>query len=183
MILENSIDLHGYATLIVCDGHGEYPLPSLPDYPSHYRTEVIYSSFEVDNLREHLGLGNVNREPFAPLPGMQTKYNGYYEPGMDVWMLRGSIDYLMSVYHAYATIVQEGPSCHSDDDCFDYWPSAMDILIVLAKDIAALEPNTKPALGDYLLSAMSKTTAKCGDVEDWHPIWDEIRTYTNTHPV
>jgi hypothetical protein len=183
MIQENALDLHGYATLILCDGHGEYPLPHPKGSLSHYRVELFYDAFEVDRLREHLDLTNAYDESFAPFPGLQAKYNGHYEPGHDIWMLRGDVAYLMGVYHAYALIVEEGPSCHSDDDCFDYWPSAMDMLIVLAKDIAELAPDTRPTLGDYLITAMSKTTAKCGDVEDWHPIWDEIRTFTNTHPV
>jgi len=79
-------------------------------------------------------------------------------------------------------MLEAGPSCHSDDDCFDYWPGAMDMLIAFAKDLKELT-NNDPTWGDYLLTAMSKAVAKCGDVEDWHPIWDEIRTITHTHPV
>ena len=105
MIQENALNLHGYATLILCDSHGEYPIPRPEHNLSHYRVEVIYSSFEVDQLREHIGLSYPPHASFAAFPGLGAKYNGYYEPGMDIWLVRGSVDYLMDVYHAYAKIV------------------------------------------------------------------------------
>jgi hypothetical protein len=176
MILENAIDQHGYARLILCDAHGEYPIP-VPKTQGHTRVSVIYNAFEVQELRERLGRKNEDFEPFI---GLDHAYNGYYDPNMDVWLIQGSVRDLTTIYHHFAMLLEEGPT-GSDDDCYDYWPNAMDMLMVFARDMAELTGDKGP-WGDYLLTAMHKTIANRGDDEEWNILWDDIRDFTGTHP-
>jgi len=176
MILEDSRTEHGYARLILVDAHREYHIPH-PSSKRHTKVELIYDSFEVGEVRSFLGF----RDDFEPFPGLDVAYNGYYGPDMSIWLLQGSVEDLGTIYHHFALSLEQGPS-GGDDDCYDYWPGAMDMLIAFAKDMKKLTDDD-PTWGDYLLTAMSKTVARFGDDPEWNVLWDEIRTVTNTHPV
>lgn len=179
MILENMLDPHGYARLCIADYHLEYPIPH-PKVKGYTRCELFYNAGIVEDLRTEL---EVEPGDFHPFPGLELRYNGHYEPEMSLWLIQGSIENLARIWAAFHATLVEGPS-GGDDDSFDYWPAAVDMLITFAHDLVELDPSYKAALADDLRTLEHRTIANAGkNWEDWDPQWEAIHAFAGIDPA
>lgn len=150
MILENYNDPEhpvitndrDWAALLIADYHGEYPLEG------DARVRILWDPFNIEWAfkilhgkekekiaeRDTSVVDGITETLFGPL---ETKYNGYYDPRMNLWLLQGSKGQLTSVFDNLAQTLMGGPG-GADDDTFDYWPNAFDMLVALAHDLIDL---------------------------------------------
>jgi hypothetical protein len=133
MILENTIEKWGYASLLVADYHLEYPLsnPATIVWNPH---DLHTISYILRNGNEEVDYDEIAKGLFR---GLDKRYNGYWDPHMCLWQIRGSMTEIYTVFSDLAKQLMGGPQ-GADDDTFDYWPNAYEMLIVLAKDLIEL---------------------------------------------
>jgi len=130
MILEHNTE-YGYASLLVCDYHGEYPLQGV--------ARCIYDPYEVDQVMQALNVTDVNLTMTTSMvfKDLSSRYNGYYDDHARLMLVRGNPQQINQVYEDLASQLMGGPR-GADDDTFDYWPGAFDMLYVMAQDLIAI---------------------------------------------
>jgi hypothetical protein len=133
MILETNPNF-SYHVLLVVDYHREYPLVEPAEILwDHDHLEDAMRAFNVTDV----DLNMVRAMIFKDLP---RRYNGAYDTGDIVTMYRiqGDVATIQRVYEDLAQQLMGGPR-GADDDTFDYWPNAFDMLYVLAQDLINLD--------------------------------------------
>jgi len=131
VILENNPEF-SYAVLLVADACTEYPLAK----PAH----IVWDPHHVGDVMRALDIKDIdmNLTERMLFRGLDKRYNGYYQDSMYLWRIQGGPTELAFVYHDLAQQLMGGPR-GADDDTFDYWPNAFDMLYVLAQDLIALD--------------------------------------------
>lgn len=165
----------GYAQLLVADYHLEYPLKKPTEVSGFCRVELIWQPSALEFLAEDLGRGgesddylkNVADELF---PNLENRYNGFYEHGMNLWLLQGNLQSLYQVWEAHLKDCMIAPT--GDDSTYDYWPNAMDMLLVMAQDLITLAINRDGAyyrdrIIEGLIAVIPAVVAVNGPLEDW----------------
>jgi hypothetical protein len=164
VILENSLERHGYARLLIADYHLEYPLEA----QSGARVELVWHPFEIGQVIEGLH-GHYNEdvvqkfeeEMFGPL---EQLYGHDYEAGMNLWLVQGSVGQLTAVAGHHAHALMGGSS--GDDDTFDYWPNAFEMLQEMATDVIRLGGLRNYLI--YLVDRVVKSAIACnGPAKEW----------------
>lgn len=144
MIIEDRIEEFNYAVLLVADYHAEYPLSG--------KAQVIWDPNAIEAVMGLLNVTDVDLTMtcamiFKDLP---SRYNGGYDHNdtMMLYRIQGNMSELTLVYQDLAQQLMGGPR-GADDDTFDYWPNAFDMLYVLAQDLITLG---KGSYRDYIFS-------------------------------
>jgi len=174
MILDNSLEAHGYARIILCDYHKEYPIPH-PKLRGHTVVDLIYNADEVQEVQTFLGMPKPDE--LEPFDGLDIRYNGYYGPGMSIWLIQGSLENLIAIFYDFARTLKEGP-IGGDDDSYDYWPNAMEMLLTFAMDLEELTDDKGP-WADELVTIMHRTIHNREDDPEWSHLWDSINAFAN----
>lgn len=133
MILETNPNFT-YHVLLVVDYHREYTLIEPAEVIwDHHLIEETMRAFDVTDV----DLNMTRAMLFRDLP---RRYNGAYDTGDVVTLIRiqGDVNALARVYEDLAQQLMGGPR-GADDDTFDYWPNAFDMLYVLAQDLVSLD--------------------------------------------
>jgi hypothetical protein len=128
-----------YATLLIADYHLEYPLEG----PDGARIELLWHPFQLAETATRLGVEGesdvfveeITRKMF---PNLEAEYNGHYDQSMNLWHVQGKPGELLAVFNDLAQALMGGP-VGADDDTYDYWPGAFDMLITMAEDLITLE--------------------------------------------
>lgn len=152
MILENNLKTptFGYARLLIADYHLEYPFE--PTTKAH--VELIWTPGELDSVLENIH-GHPNEDliekfaeaAFGPL---EQLYGMHYQTGMNLWLLQGDLGGLMSVWERHAQNLMGGSG--GDDDTYDYWPNAFEMLMELTADLIRLDFRNP----DYLIGKVQR---------------------------
>lgn len=156
MILNDHLKEWGYATVLVCDIHKEYPLtaPAI----------VVWDPNELSALCEALNVSDYPVHQFADhvLKGHVEGFDDW----ASVWMIRGSLDKIHAVFDHLAQDLMGGPR-GADDDTYDYWPNAFEMLVSIAKDLIKLGDGNP----DYIIGTVDRVIrsalALCGPLEEW----------------
>jgi hypothetical protein len=99
---------------------------------------------------------------------------------MTLWIIQGNLGELCALQMEFAQMLMGGPR-GGDDDTFDYWPNAFEMLITLTEDLIALGAS------DYyigLVGAVVKSAiALNGPAEEWEApeILNAVPNLTKLH--
>lgn len=156
MIIENSLEKHGYAKLLIQDYHLEYPLQE--------PARVVWDPFELETVAEALQPG-INFQNTVATAG-RTIFGNDYDPQANLWLIQGNLEQLMRVYDAHAQALMGGPA-GGDDDTFDYWPGAFEMLYDLGADLLRLGFNYPEHLIAKVERVIKSAEATHGPLEQW----------------
>lgn len=172
-------------TLYVADTHGEYALPDpttikkVPHKGGFGEFPIIVETVWDTNAMEALFKLDVDGEPMrtllSHLPDPILPYcfgTDNNDPGL-VHRITGTKEQIAELLTTYMTQLGEGPK-GADDDCYDYWPGAMDMAWQIACDldhILHVKRYTK------LVSDVSKAVHKMYK-DDPEMLWETPSTVT-----
>ena len=133
MIHQQGIEGNDYHGVLLYDLHSSYTeMFQDPTWrPGFARSFTVVDFWQVD---ETGGFVTVKADKLI------AEYNGFIDPQLgfgSLYSVHGSIADHRKLFTEFATACNEGP-IGGDDDTFDYWPSAMDMLEVYARDLAKL---------------------------------------------
>jgi hypothetical protein len=161
MIIEDRIKEFNYASILVADYHQEYPLGGI--------AQVIWDPNAIEEVMRALRVTDVDLTMtcamlFRDLP---SRYNGGYDHNdtMLLYRIKGSPDKIEEVFQDLAQQLMGGPR-GADDDTFDYWPNAFDMLYVMAQDLIALTDHPRWIL-DTVVRVIDSAIALQGPLSEW----------------
>jgi hypothetical protein len=163
VILESNPNFN-YHVLLVADYHQEYALAA--------PAEVLWDPNLIEGVMTALNVTDIDLNMtssmlFGDLP---RRYNGGYPTNDSATIIRiqGDFATLNRVYEDLAQQLMGGPR-GADDDTFDYWPNAFDILYVLAQDLINL--STDRYMRDYIfrtfVRVIDSAIALNGPLSEW----------------
>jgi hypothetical protein len=159
MILDNHLTDWHYATVLVCDIHKEYPLAA--------PATVLWDPNELNGLCEAFNVSDKPVHDFADTV-LKPHVEGF-DDWASVWRIRGDLNTIRSVFDQLAQDLMGGPR-GADDDTFDYWPNAFDMLISMAKDLITLYreyDRDQSYLIDTVDRVIQSAIALNGPLEEW----------------
>ena len=157
MILNDHLREWGYATVLVCDIHKEYPLTA--------PATVLWDPNDLTSLCEALNVSDAPVHQFADqvLKGHVEGFDNW----ASIWQIRGNLDQIQAVFLQLAQDLMGGPR-GADDDTYDYWPNAFEMLVSIAKDLINLSDKVS---NDYIIGTVDRVIrsalALCGPLEEW----------------
>lgn len=172
-----STDPNGsYHTLIVADYHMEYPLQGV--------ARIMWDPDAIEEVMTALNVTDVNLNMtcsmlFGDLP---RRYNGGYptNDGATLYRIHGTYAELNRVYDDLAQQLMGGPR-GADDDTFDYWPNAFDMLFVLAQDLIKLSSSNHQA--DWIFATFTRVIDSAIALEGPPSEWEADFLDTNLNSL
>lgn len=171
MIIEDRVKEYNYATLLVADYHQEYPLQGC--------AQVIWDPAAIESVQAALNITDIDLTMtcamlFRDLP---SRYNGGYDHNDSIMLYRikGNLNQIEEVFTDLAQQLMGGPR-GADDDTFDYWPNAFDMLYVMAQDLIALTDHPRWIL-DTVVRVIDSAIALQGPLSEWEA--EELDTMLN----
>jgi hypothetical protein len=169
MILQDVLERYGYAQLLIADYHLEYPLEPHPNT----RVDLVWQPGSVENIgylldpeQDAMAVDDkvkaFEEVMFGPLI---EKYGMHYEPGMNLWLLQGSLSGLAGVFDRHAQNLMGGSG--GDDDTFDYWPNAFEMLMMMAQDLIDLGHKSPQYLIGQVERVITSAIAVNGPLKEW----------------
>jgi len=161
MIIEDRIKEFNYATILVADYHREYPLNGV--------AQVIWDPDSIEAVQAALNITDIDLTMtcamlFRDLP---SRYNGGYDhnDAIMLYRIKGSASEIDAVYQDLAQQLMGGPR-GADDDTFDYWPNAFDMLYVMAQDLIKLHDYPDWIFGTFV-RVIDSAIALQGPPSEW----------------
>lgn len=162
-----------YYVLYLTEYHGEYPIDAdiyrtpLKTNGFSARVECIWNGFEVGEAARAFGgdedsITSSDDDKMEPMlfPDLRKTPE---DPAIGhIYRLQGDLTQLNDIFTRYLREVGNGPS-GGDDDTFDYWPSAFEMLWAFAKDLDKINGNK--AATDDVRAAFRKILKKGNNLE------------------
>jgi hypothetical protein len=161
MIIEDRVKEYNYATILVADYHQEYPLGGI--------AQVIWDPNAIEEVMRLLNVTDIDLTMtcamlFRDLP---ARYNGGYDHNDSIllYRIKGTVAKIEEVFQDLALQLMGGPR-GADDDTYDYWPNAFDMLYVMAQDLIALSDHPRYVL-DTVVRVIDSAIALTGPLSEW----------------
>lgn len=155
-------------TLLLPDYHLEYPLDGHEHAQGMPSISLIWQPFNLQQRLEANGIHD-SEEIIHDLATKLFPWPHFdHLAGVNVWQVHGTESAIGHLIAYLAQILMGGPA-GGDDDTYDYWPGAFEMLAELVRDYVNITTSIYSA--DYYIGHLERVVtsaiACCGPLEDW----------------
>lgn len=157
-------------TLLIPDMHCEYPLDGNQSRRHMPELDLIWNPWNLQMRLEANGIPD-SEEIIHDLACKLFPYPHFdHDAAVNIWQVRGSVGEIGNLILYFSQMLMGGP-LGGDDDTFDYWPNAFEMLIELVRDYLTITGGWAKDYPNFYIGLVDRVVQSAialeGPPEDW----------------